>query len=165
MEVEVDCEDFGELWLESNGNDLQIGKMEHFTFMLCKIPWDPWSCMVHLPTNWSHENQALNPRNGLRARSHSIFACIQGKNAIAIHGCYMDPSNLQQYLPTSRSNPDIGDKLIPPLMTGILLWWVYKLQRSWVDDHPYHRKTMGVDRPQHISYLINHMLWQSIINP
>ncbi len=42
------------------------------------------------------------------------------------------------------------DKLIPPLMTGILIMGLYKPLRIWVDEFiPYYMEIMGVDRPWH----------------
>ena len=49
------------------------------------------------------------------------------------------------HLCQGRSTPYIGDKLIPPWTTGILIKWVYQ---TLVDEFiPYHRKTTGLDWP------------------
>ena len=48
------------------------------------------------------------------------------------------------YVPWSRLSRFFGDKLIPPLM-GILISWVYKPLRTWVDEFiPYYMEIMGV---------------------
>ena len=47
-----------------------------------------------------------------------------------------------------RSTPCIRDKLIQPLMTGILIMGPYKPLRTWVDEFiPSYMEIMGVDRP------------------
>ena len=35
-----------------------------------------------------------------------------------------------------RNPLSLGNKLIPPLITGILIMGPYKPLRTWVDDHP-----------------------------
>ena len=47
------------------------------------------------------------------------------------------------HLSQGRSTPCIGDKLIQPLMTGILIMGPYKPLRTWVDEFiPYYMEIM-----------------------
>ena len=49
-----------------------------------------------------------------------------------------------------RSTPYIGDGNNPTFNDGILISWVYKPLRTWVDEFiPYYMEIMGVDRPWH----------------
>ena len=53
-----------------------------------------------------------------------------------------------------KSRVFLGMGNLPPLI-GILISWVYKPLRNWVDEFiPYYMEIMGVDRPWHTYELI-----------
>ena len=64
---------------------------------------------------------------------------------IGLRSYYLKCEQILGIIHTIQSIPYIGDKVIPPLVTGILV-----MDISLYINHPYHRKPMGVWTPAHI---------------